>query len=561
MILNVVIDVMGSQAGYIKVPAFEPGSRYMPFSNQLDFLGNPVPYWYYVSGNNIQKEQVPSREEMEEDLGNFVENRINGCEFENYYEQGYEINIGNSKKSAVNIGSDSVEINLDMDLTITKGNETASIDSHEISVNSKLGTLYNSAREIYDYEQETLFLEKYGVDTLRLYAPVDGVEIQCAPLTWNANEILDNVLSGVQENTLTLSKGSKTLADGDEKYFLQDLNVEGDVRFINSKNWPYTFEIAPTQGNLLISNPIGNQPGLGILGFCYVPYHYVYDLKYPVLIQIQQDDEIFQFPVAIVIQGNNPREALNVTAVERQLPEICEQRNTEIQVNLYDTRLNPVDANISYECFGTSCQIGQTSSGLLQEKFPQCVNGFIITKAGGFKDKKYQTSTVNNGSVEIILDRTYETTVNLKLDGREYNKDAMITFVSEDDIQTVVYPEQRTVKLAEGQYEIQAYVYRNTSLTIPATTSEQCVDIPSSGIGGFFGFTKEKCFNVDFPSQIVSNSLSGGGKQNYFILESQLINSNSIEINAQSLPIPTSIEQLQTNYILFEENNLAISFT
>ena len=136
----------------------------------------------------------------------------------------------------------------------------------------------------------------------------------------------------------------------------------------------------------------------------------------------------------------------------------------------------------------------------------------------------------------------------------------MISFISEEGSKTIIYPGQRTVELSEGEYEIQTYIYRNSSITLPSSTTEQCIDIPQSGLGGFFGFTKEKCFNVDFPSQIISNSLSGGGKQNYFILESQLINSNTIEINADSLPVPNSIEQLQTNYILFDEKNLIISF-
>ena len=57
-------SILGSQAGYIEVPEFDPGSRYMPFSSQLDFVGSPVPYWYYISGNNLQKEQIPSEREI-----------------------------------------------------------------------------------------------------------------------------------------------------------------------------------------------------------------------------------------------------------------------------------------------------------------------------------------------------------------------------------------------------------------------------------------------------------------------------------------------------------------
>jgi len=62
----------------------------MPFSSQLNFLGNPVPYWYYVSGNNVQKEQVPSKNEMENQLEDFIEEKINKCVFDEYYEQGFE---------------------------------------------------------------------------------------------------------------------------------------------------------------------------------------------------------------------------------------------------------------------------------------------------------------------------------------------------------------------------------------------------------------------------------------------------------------------------------------
>jgi len=422
-----------------------------------------------------------------------------------------------------------------------------------------LGTLYDSAKKIYEIEQETLFLENYGVDTLRLYAPVDGVELQCSPLVWDANDILEDLQEAIQENTLTLKAGSKVFADEEDKYFIKDLDVSEDVRFLNSKNWPYTFEVTPTEGNLLISRPVGNQQGLGILGFCYVPYHFVYDVKYPVLVQVFSEDEIFQFPLAVIIQGNNPREALETNAIGAEVVELCNQKNTKVQVNVYDTNFNSVDADISYECFGTSCNIGETSLGSLKENFPQCVNGNILARAEGFKDSKYQFSTVEPGSVDIILDKVYELNVDLKLDGRNYNKNAIISFISEDGSKTIVYPGQRTVELSEGDYEIQTHVYRNSSITLPSSTTEQCIDIPQSGLGGFFGFTKEKCFNVDFPSQIISNSLSGGGKQNYFILESQLINSNTIEINADSFPVPDSIEQLQTNYILFDEKNLIIS--
>jgi hypothetical protein len=123
-----------------------------------------------------------------------------------------------------------------------------------------------------------------------------------------------------------------------------------------------------------------------------------------------------------------------------------------------------------------------------------------------------------------------------------------------------LYPSQKTAELSQGQYEIQVYIYRNSSLTLGATKTEQCLEIPQSGLGGFFGFTKESCYTIEFPSQVISNALAGGGKQNYYFLESQISGNKTIEISAKSLPTPTSITQLQNNYLLFEDRRLDISF-
>ena len=71
--------------------------------------------------------------------------------------------------------------------------------------------------------------------------------------------------------------------------------------------------------------------------------------------------------------------------------------------------------------------------------------------------------------------------------------------------------------------------------------------------------TKERCFDIEVPEQIISQALVGGGKQNYYILESELMNLDTVEINAQSLPEPKTIEQVQDNYLLFEGKNLDIN--
>lgn len=556
------INVLESQGGYISLPDFEAGSRYMPFGSQLNFLGNPIPYWYYVSGNNIQKEQVPSVKDMETQLANYINLKARNCAFDSYYHQGFEIHMG-EPTAKVSISKNSVSVNLDMDFYVNKSDEAVLVKTHKVDVKSNLGTLYEAAREVYDNEQKEMFLENYTVDTLRLYAPVDGVELTCSPMTWGADAVFDELQNAIEANTLSLkvADGDYSLKNSTDKYFVINSDVGANVRFLTSKNWENSFEVAPAEGNVLIARPVGNQEGLGILGFCYVAYHFVYNVRYPVLIQVYSGDEIFQFPVAVVIEGNKPRVPLDTKATEiTEDTQFCDYKNTLVKVSTYDSRLNPVDSEISYECFGSVCDIGKTKNGVLNAEFPQCINGYIIAEADGFRESRYLQSVIGETNTEIILDRLYEKEINLKVGGNDYSKTAIISFVSGDSSDTIVYPEQKTINLSEEQYKIQVYIYGNSSLKLAATTKRQCIEIPDSGIGGLFGTTEEKCFDINVPEQIISNALVGGGSENYYILESELQNSKSLEINADKLPTPTSLEELQNNYVIFDSKGLDINF-
>jgi len=553
------INVLESSGGYIETPRFESGSSYLPFSSQLNFLGNPIPYWYYVSGNNIQKEQVPTLSNMQNDLENFIEDRIPNCDLLAYYGQGFEINFEKAK-AVVKISSSKVDVSLEMPTNLLKENTSVSVSNFKTLVNSDLGKLYEDAKTVYTYEQQSLFLESYAVDFLRNYAPVDGVELSCSPLVWSAEKVFENLSNGIVANMqMVRSKDGATISKPENKYFLRDFGVDSDVRFLASKNWPYSFEVNPSQGAMMISKPVGNSPGLGALGFCYVPYHYVYDVKYPVLVQISSEKETFQFPLAVVVEGNQPRKALEFITSEYDVPNFCEDANTNIDVATYDSNLDPVEAEISFRCFGVSCNIGKTSlTKYFTGVFPQCANGVVTAEASGFATKEEVLSSVQEGTIDLILDRLTELDVQLNLDGKEYLGNALISFISDFNSQTTVYPEMKKVNLSEGQYQVEVYIYKNSSISIPATSQEQCVEVPKEGVGSLLGLTEEKCFNIEIPSQIISNALSGGGKQEHYILEEDLTGSSVVKINAQSLPLPKDLNQLQDNYVLFEKRGLDI---
>src|SRR3989344_4562866 len=88
------IDIAGTQGGKIYIDNYDPASDYAPFSSQLNFLGFPVPYWYYVSGNGVIKEQVPTKNSIQEEIERYLNENIEKCNFDQFYQQGYDIEFG-----------------------------------------------------------------------------------------------------------------------------------------------------------------------------------------------------------------------------------------------------------------------------------------------------------------------------------------------------------------------------------------------------------------------------------------------------------------------------------
>jgi hypothetical protein len=560
--------ILGEQGGYIEQPEFSPGSTYMPFSSQLNFLGIGVPYWYYISGNGIIRERVPSKAKMQSHLNDFLEEKLLECDFSSFEEQDFEINIGEAVVES-DIDDLNIGVGIRQDLSITKGDVSWSGSNHDVNINSNLGKFYDLAIKIYENQKQTMFLERYGVDILRLYAPVDGSEIGCSPKIWQEDDIRIELINALEANipAVKLEGDYYNLKNKDNEYFIQNIGekVDVNVNFLYLSDWPMKLEVWPSEDGLLRADPVGLDEGMGMLGFCYVPYHFVYDFAYPVMIQLYSGDEMFQFPVVVEIEKNNPREALNIEGLPDVVPELCLHKNTEMSVYTYNTNLENVEADIGFKCFDTTCDIGKTEihggDAVLIDKFPQCVNGYIVASAEGYKTKRYLISTISSDAAIIILDRKYKLSLEVQKEGTEIGNDyAVITFEKADETITLSYPEMKEIELTEGQYEIKAYVYTNSQITLEGSSSQKCVDIPKSGLGGFFGFTEEKCFDLEIPDQVVSFAVSGGGKQNYYIGESELQDSNKLIINANSFGIPSDVGDLQNNYNNVEVSGLDILF-
>lgn len=552
------INIASVRGGRIDSGEYNPGSDYAPFGNQLNVGGVGVPYWFTVQGNGVLKEDVPTKSEIEKELEGYIENRIKDCDFDTYRNQGLEISL-ESPKATVNVLGDGVTVNVDSKLSVASENSSSSKTSFDVQIQSNFGNMFAEAKKLYAEEQSSLFLENYSYDVLRLYAPVDGVEIQCAPKTWIAREVLSDLKTGLQSNLESLKfDGAKN------DYFSVNFNSQNGIQALYSSAWPSRFEIYGNKGELLQADPVGNQQGLQTMGFCYVPYHFVYDMFFPVVFRISSsDNEIFQFPVVVIIDKNVPRQGTQYTLESEDDVEqdLCQFATNDLEVSVRSSEGGSVSgAKVNYKCFDQSCEVGTTNSnGKLVGKVPACINGYLQIESEGYQQKSSLFSSNNASETEVFLDKNYQVELNLLVDGKESQGQTFISFAGDNGIVQGVIPDSAEVKLTSGFYNVSVYQYGNASIRIPSSTTRQCSDVPSSGIAGFLGATKEQCYDITLPETIIDRALTAGGTGEIY-LPQELLEKGELTIMVDSLPKPTGIDSLESNYALFETQGVDVSY-
>lgn len=556
------IKLLGQHGGYIYTEDlfFEPGSVYAPTSSQLSLGGTGVPYWSYVSGNNIWKEQKPTVSTMEDELSRYISGGINDCNFDDFNTKGIFVSIYSGNVD-VAINEERVDIKLNNPIYFysEEENESAVILEHEFYVKSNLGKFYNIASNVFEAEDEQTFLESYGLDVMRLYAPVTGVELSCSPKVFKDSEIINEIYNGLETNIpfLKLRGGHYELSRDENKYFVVDLkeNVKEDVSFSYSRDWPTKIEIYGSR----IAEPVGMQEGLAALGFCYVPYHFVYDISFPVLFQVYDENELFQFPMVSVIKNSQARNPDLLTDGSSAESELCKYKNQEVRVSTFNLDGEPVAANLRFSCLSEGCSIGSTEikngEAIVTADFPQCVNGILTAQAEGYAPVEYVISTNRESSADILMMKIYNVSVDLG------NVDkAIVLFTSDGYSSALSYPDSKYVQLVEGEYNITSYVYANSDLVFPAVSEQQCIDVAASGIAGLLGEEEQKCFDINIEEQVIDSALIGGGHGYDYFTESQLKSGKTLAINIPLFGNPKSTEELQNNYIEMEDSVLDISF-
>src|SRR3989344_3613115 len=142
------VSLLGQQGGYISIPEDPLGQgSHNPFSNSLEiFPGSDfqIAYWFYEAANGVEHSQVPSIENMQEELGSYVDLHLAACANDFDLFSSYNASAG-LVSTEVEILEDQVLFTVHYPVHIALDDFSFDFDAFYVSQNVPLGNLYRAA--------------------------------------------------------------------------------------------------------------------------------------------------------------------------------------------------------------------------------------------------------------------------------------------------------------------------------------------------------------------------------------------------------------------------------
>ena len=556
------VGLIGQQGGYIDVPKEEvPFSDANLLSNRLILSKSiEVPYWYYKKSNSLDHIQIPTLVKVQREIENYIDDNLKDrCGFEEF--TGYKITSGDLK-SDVEIFDDKINVAVDypVNIEVQDFKFTLGKDEHQFytQIDSNLGKLFDTAQTIFNSLNDDLDLETKTIDMMVLNdeVPVNGESLDCVAPIWVVEDVEKDFKRIVFENILYMKfKGTNYEVSGENKYFEIGTGVNApdvNVNFLYSQVWPFEMDVEPNENGFLeaqsVSDGFGKVRGIIESFVCLSTWNFVYNVKYPVLVRLSKGDDTLQFAYMVVINKNEIRESSVIPESFEEFDDfVCENLQNEVSVFTNDINGKSLDdVGVSYRCINSNCDLGRSENGKFTSEFPLCVNGFVVGSKQGYHFAKQQFSSNTPGSITLEL----EPLVNIGVDvtvGRagsgEVHEDEQV-FISMTEVDkeygiTLVYPDQKNVKLIPGKYFVDMYMLSQfeEGFVIPKKDVRRCIEIQKGGVVGVLGGTEEKCFTVEMPSINLDQAITGRSSYTFDISASDLQEGNvRFFINYRGVP-------------------------
>lgn len=433
------------------------GLKVSPIPTDSDvfvFEPNNIPYWHYLRdceqssigciasnqpalckpGSPCVLDGMSGVNSIEEQLSTYVKDNLNHCisNFK-YFKNQFEIKEKEEPEVGVIIGDGNVVFNLNypLDIKSLSNNVQESITDFSTKLDVNFKDIFELANGIIEAEREFSFIEKTVLNLISIYSgmsqdllpPTSEVKIfgSVNELFWFRNKVEEQLQYEVLPYTSliqfqnTLNSYNPIFADEDDPnaayingiWSTFDIYLGNLSTYQNLKsNIIYTYApIYLSIGNSELIRPkkidLGDAFYLKMMGALITDYRFKYDISYPLIITITQDDAFngegyeFSFAVEVNIRNNVPVNG-DMTFTEIRTPFITsfdsqsQLVNKTITIKTIDkhTRESLDNVLISYYC-GYMLDIGGTiqsnNEAILEVQMPFCqFGGKIIYEKNGY---------------------------------------------------------------------------------------------------------------------------------------------------------------------------------
>src|SRR3989344_1614055 len=181
------LKLIGEQGGYVVFPDISPRTYLEVTENRK------VPYWLYGEDN---LENIPTIEEMENELGAYIESRfVSDCGFDSYRDIGYNI-PEDTIDINVNILDKDVEVNLNTNLQVGIKEDNSPLEDNTIELVSLWSKDDNS-----------------GIPQIA------GIDFDCSKSRYNLVEVGETLIRNIEVMTPYLQVEGSNIQTYDEVYY------------------------------------------------------------------------------------------------------------------------------------------------------------------------------------------------------------------------------------------------------------------------------------------------------------------------------------------------------
>lgn len=427
----------GQQGGYVQVPADIATTANLHLKSSPFLL---VPFW--AEGERLH---IPSLDDVQESIDTHIESGMRSCLFSTAaFQERYDL-IERSPITAETSATDNkvlFTVFWTVEIRDKAGNFITELREHAAESDVKLKNVYEVARRIAEREMSDVKFEDLTQDLLALEhpsVPLAGLEASCTQKAWQVSAVKATLQELLRVNIGQVRIAGTALIEFPEEfpYFEHHYvwNIGDDLReptvsvvFRYSPTFPFAFDVRPRAGTTLRSNPLGSNNEL-VSFFCLQNWKFVYDVSYPVLVELRDETTGYTFKTAFTVHLNNnlpdrsaaavPETTLFVDAVSDE--EFCQESQkvpmtvftrsfVDNERGVYDS--NPLeDVELSFTCLRYSCPVGKTEydfAGLgdvaaYRTNFPYCVGGILRGKREGYKEAWERVVTAPGREVELSL--------------------------------------------------------------------------------------------------------------------------------------------------------------